>query len=245
MSKNELQPFEQSGFLAAANADYTDLLAELDGMDVRPDKIKIPAGGGLAFEVPGEDGEPEMAKEFSAVILFHHPMNAFYEGKYTGGHQPPDCASLDGKIAADRATGEVRSCTDCPKNEFGSKDDSGGKACQNRRRLFLLREGELFPVVLNLPAGSLQPFNDYVRTLLNKRTKTSFVVTRFRLKKVQSVGGVDYSQAQFSVDRPLEPAEKDFVARLSAQFADLAKADGFDDAAPADTDPGNAVEPLN
>ena len=32
----------------------------------------------------------ESVKEFSAVILHHHAMRAFYKEKYTGGNNPPD-----------------------------------------------------------------------------------------------------------------------------------------------------------
>ena len=38
------------------------------------DRVKIPSGGGLAFELPGEDDEnPESATEIVGVILDHHP----------------------------------------------------------------------------------------------------------------------------------------------------------------------------
>ena len=33
-------------------------------------------------------------KEFSAVILYHHPVLQYYKEKYTGGSNPPDCGSF-------------------------------------------------------------------------------------------------------------------------------------------------------
>ena len=53
---------------------------ELDGLTPSFERIKIPAGGGLAFEVPGDDPDsPDSVKEFKAVILYHHPINCYYE----------------------------------------------------------------------------------------------------------------------------------------------------------------------
>ena len=52
---------------------------ELAGLSSSFERIKIPAAGSTVFEVPGEDPDsPEAVKEFSAVILHHHPLNAFY-----------------------------------------------------------------------------------------------------------------------------------------------------------------------
>ena len=49
------------------------------------------------FELPGDEAdEPETVKEFSAVILYHHPVLQYYKEKYTGGSNPPDCGSFDG-----------------------------------------------------------------------------------------------------------------------------------------------------
>jgi hypothetical protein len=249
----ELQPQAQSGFLALANTDFAALLAEeFDGMDVAPDKVKIPSGGGLVYEMPSEDGEPEAVKEFSAVILFHHPLNCYYEAKYTGGNQPPDCASLDGKTGTVRASGATHACADCHLNVFGSAEN-GGKACQNRRRIYILREGELFPMLLSLPTGSLKEFNRYVKSQLTKGRKTNAVVTRFSLKKATNAGGITYSQAQFAVDRALEPAEVAFIEKLTEQVRGFAQRVGFEedaapeDAPPPDIDPetGELIEPLN
>ena len=55
---------------------------ELDGLRPSFERIKIPAGGGLAYEVPGDDpNSPDSAKDFSAVILYHHPINSYYKEK--------------------------------------------------------------------------------------------------------------------------------------------------------------------
>jgi len=236
-TKKEIAVQEPSGYMALAGTDIGDLIREeLDGLNLSFGKVKIPSGGGLCYEVPGEDGESDTVKEFSAVILLQHPLNAFYATKYTGGNQPPDCAAIDGKHGVKRATGEVCVCADCPHNQFGSADN-GGKACQNRRRIYILREGELFPMLLSLPTGSLQEFTRYLMGLLTKGRKSNSVVTRFSLQKATNKGGIAYSQAKFSVDRPLSPEEYAQIERLTEQVRAFSASVGFEEDAPVEDAP--------
>ena len=195
---------------------------ELDGLTPSFERIKIPAGGGLAYEVPGEDPDsPDSVKEFKAVILYHHPINCYYEEEYTGGNNPPDCGSMDGKVGIEAETGIVKSCADCEFNKFGSAKN-GGKACKQKRRIYLLREGEALPTILSLPTGSLGEFSKYVMRLLSKGKKTNGVVTKFTLKKAQNSGGINYSQAVFAVDRELTAEELKNVIPMSDQVKNMA-----------------------
>ena len=80
------------------NTEMNELISEeLAGLTIQFPVIKVPSGGGLAFEVPGDDpNSPDLQKEFNAVILHQHPMLSYYKEKYTGGNQAPDCGSYDG-----------------------------------------------------------------------------------------------------------------------------------------------------
>lgn len=40
-----------------ANAEAFDLQEEMAGLNITFDKIKVPSGGGIAFEVPGDNPE--------------------------------------------------------------------------------------------------------------------------------------------------------------------------------------------
>jgi hypothetical protein len=54
-TKNEMIPVENGGFLTEA-INLSDLFSEeLDGLRPTFDRIKIPAGGGISYEVPGDD----------------------------------------------------------------------------------------------------------------------------------------------------------------------------------------------
>ena len=56
---------------------------ELDGFTLSFDKVKIPAGGTTAFEVPGDDPEnPDVVKELKVIIIDQYPSNAYYKNAY-------------------------------------------------------------------------------------------------------------------------------------------------------------------
>ena len=241
---------QSTGYMALANNDIGAMMAEeLNGLDVNFERIKIPSGGSTVFEMPGEDGEVETVKDFSAVILYHQTLFAYYKNKYTGGSNPPDCASFDGITGEGAPGGE---CEACQFNQFGS-GENGAKACKSRRRVYILREGEIFPLLLSLPTCSLKGFTSYMMRVLSKRRNTNSVVTHFSLKKATSNSGVVYSQAHFTVDRPLTPEEYALVDKLSEQVKAFSKgvAYGYDAAASendgvyVDPDTGEIIEPLD
>ena len=102
---------------------------EMSGLSASFERIKIPSGGGTVFEISGDDpDEPETVKEFSAVILYQHPLNAYYKEEYQGGSNPPDCGSYDGVCGTGNPGGM---CKTCPYNAFGS-GKNGAKSPQYR-----------------------------------------------------------------------------------------------------------------
>ena len=222
MGKNEIAA---TNYTTLQGFNLADALSEeMAGMNVAFDRIKIPVGGGLVFEMP-ESGETETVKEFSGVILYHHPLFAYYSGQYTGGHDAPDCGSYDGVTGAGIPGGE---CARCPYNQFGS-GLNGGKACKDKRRIYLLREGELIPLLLTLPTGSMKEFGAYVKRLLSRGRKTNAVVTRFSLQKATNVGGIVFAQAHFAMERPLTDEELPYVLAMAEQVKAFAGQVGYED----------------
>ena len=175
-----------------------------------------------------------MVKDFSGVILFHHPMFTYYRERFSGGNNAPDCGSYDGITGVGNPGGV---CATCPLNQFGS-GENGGKACKNKRRIYVLREGELIPILLVLPTGSMKEFSVYIKRLLAKGKKSNSVVTKFSLKKVTNASGIAYSQAQFAVDRVLTAEEMPFVQAMSDQVKSFATRVAYDDA------PGEVIDPV-
>ena len=206
-----------------ANAETLDLQEEMAGLNITFDRIKVPSGGGLAFEVPGENpDEPDLQKEFKAVIVYHHPIHSYYKEKYTGGNEAPDCASIDGIVGVEKETGEMKRCKDCPLNEFGS-GENGGKACKNRRRIFILRENEIFPTLLSLPTASVDNFSKYIFSLVGKHKKSNQVVTKFSLKKDTNKNGITFSKVVLAYDRDLSPEEVENIQKIGEQVKAMAQ----------------------
>ena len=221
MSKNELILNETSGYLNLSNFNINgEFLEELSGLDNEFERIKIPAGGSTIFELPsGNPDEPDTVKEFSAVILYHHPMYIFYSSKYSGSSNPPDCLSTDGITGIGNPGGN---CINCPKNKFGS-GENGSKACKNKHQIYLLRENEMFPLILSLPTSSNKEFSKYIKRLLSKGKKSDKVVTKFSLKKAVNKTGISYSQVQFSVARELTNDETRLIKNYSEQIKSYAQ----------------------
>lgn len=221
MSKNELTVNTNQSYMNLANGGINgDFLEELSGLDNEFERIKIPAGGGTMFELPSSNpDEPDMIKEFSAIILYHHPMYVFYSSKFNGSNNPPDCLSIDG-VAGVGIPGVK--CMNCPKNKFGS-GENGSKACKNKHQMYLLKENEIFPVVLSLPTSLNKEFSRYIKRLLSRGKKSDSVVTKFSLKKAVNKTGISYSQVQFSVARELDIKEIELIKQYAEQVKSYAQ----------------------
>ena len=236
-----------SGYAALANRDIlSDAMEdECQGLEFTLDRVKLPTGGGTAFEIPSDEGEEsEMAKDITGVIVYNHPAYAYYRDKYTGGSNPPDCGSFDG-VTGIGTPGGV--CAKCPYNRFGSGEGQS-KLCKNKRMLYILREGELFPITLSLPTGSLRTFTNYVKSQLSRGRKLSQVVTKITLKKASNASGIAFSQAVFSFERMLNPEERSAVAGVTesvrAYAANLTPVSLIEEDLPVDPETGEVIEPL-
>lgn len=185
-----------------------------------------------------------MAKDITGVIVYNHPAYAYYRDKYTGGNNPPDCGSFDGVTGIGNPGGN---CQNCPYNKFGSGEGQS-KLCKNKRMLYILREGELFPITLSLPTGSLKSFTNYVKSQLSRGRKLNQVVTKITLKKATNASGIAFSQAVFSFERMLTAEERNAVAGVSetvkAYAANLTPASLIDDEPLVDPETGEIIEPL-
>lgn len=220
---NALAVLEQHKFeLIPMSDDIKDIIAEeMDGLGAVPfDTIKIPSGGGLSFEVPGENEDtPIAATELVGVIVDHHPVNAMWLNDYDGSNNQPDCASFDGKTAVD-SNGECKNCGTCPYNQFGSDRKGGkGKACKNMHRIYILMSGQVIPTLLVLPPSSIASWRNYIgKKIVVKGKRPWMVLTKVTLKKEKNENGIAYSQAVFTKVADLTPAECAEIKPLAESF---------------------------
>jgi hypothetical protein len=198
MGKNEVKAPEETFDLVTLDGDFAEAIAEeMEGLGTIPfDRVRIPAGGSLAFELPGEtEDDTESVTELKGVILDHNAINAYWPDKYSGGNEPPSCTSYDGKTGT-WIDGSQTSCENCPRNQF---KDEGGKDCKNMHRLYMLREGNPVPLILTLPPTSIKFFKNYIaKRILLKGLRCYKVITKITLKKEKSKDGIQYSHAVFS-----------------------------------------------
>ncbi|MBS3969646.1 MAG: hypothetical protein KGZ94_05970 [Clostridia bacterium] len=201
MNNNQIAVIEKFDIPAIAGGNMAAIAAEeMEGLqDVFScDRVKIPSGGGLAFEVPGEDPyNPDTVKELVGIVVDHHPVNAFWTEKFTGQNNPPDCSALDGKTGEGNPGG---GCKGCKFNQWGSDEEGKGKACKNMHRVFILPEGEMFPLMLTLPPTSIKNWANFLaKRVVSKGKRVCEVITKITLKKAANSTGIQYSQAQFAV----------------------------------------------
>lgn len=192
-----------------------ELADDIDGLQLSFQRVKIPGGGVLQFEMPGDDPEnPEYESALEGVILFNHAANSYWPaGSEYDDNTPPQCQSVDGKMGYGNPGGI---CETCVYNRFGSDPKGNGKACKNMRMLYLLRNGEMMPIQLSLPPTSIRPYTNFVNSafLLRGRRVCSGLV-QIGLRKVTS-NGFTYSVATFKKLRDFEGEE---LARICA-YAD-------------------------
>ena len=155
------------------------------------DRITVPLGGGLNWTVPTLEGE-DSAKSLDGIIVHWTAPKAYWQtGMEVGGNTPPDCSSHDGEIGYGQPGGD---CFSCPLNQWGSAEGGNGKACKEKRMLFLLRASDLLPIVIQAPSTSIQPIKKYFLRLANKSLPYWSVITSLSLEKGSNGAGIAYSR---------------------------------------------------
>ena len=218
-----------------------ELADDMDGLQLSFQRAKIPGGGVLQFELPGEDPEnPDYVQTLEGVILFNHSANSYWPaGSEYDDNTPPQCQSVDGKVGYGDPGGI---CEACDYNKFGSDPNGGGKACKNMRVLYLLRSGEMMPIQLSLPPTSIRPFTTFVNSafLLRGRRVCSGLV-QIGLRKGAS-NGFTYSVATFKKLRDFEGEELDQVCAYADSFHDQIKQTLSERASQNEAQAGDGVE---
>lgn len=215
MSKTKLMMNKNHGYMGLANFDMSkEFLQKLECFDDNLKRIKIPKGKGTMFKILDKDLDKlNSIKEISAVILYHYSTKTFYSLKNNERKIPLDYIILN-------QTPKVTNTYQTPIN-FINKFNNGAnisKFYKNKRKLYLLRENETFPIILLLPTSSNKEFSRYIKTLISEDKKLNYVVTKFSLKKVVNKHGSLYSKVEFKIDRVLTNEEITIIKNFSDQI---------------------------
>lgn len=247
MAKNEIVKAENYQLVAITGELAEAVSEEMDGLGaLQFDRVNIPSGGGIAFELPGEDNEPIAATAIVGVILDHHPVNAYWKAEFTGENIAPDCSSIDGKSGVVLETGEIRDCASCPHNQFGS-DGKRSKACKNMHRVYILQEKNPVPILLTLPPTSLKGLRDYIgKKIVLKGLRCYQAITKVTLKKETNADGINYSRAVFAYQDRLTPDQEkaaEAMREMVRSLRNTVTVGGDDAAAPSSSGSGQAPAP--
>jgi hypothetical protein len=183
------------------------------------DRIKMPSGGGITFELQDENGEATPCPALKAIVIGFKPFKSWYEKTYDQ-RDPDEEMPLPDCFSADTITGSGcncesyqipagQACASCPLNQWGSSRRGGkGKECHDRMRVWFLLEGYAVPMYIDLPKTSLTNFKDYRKRLTKKAKVIYGVVTVIKLEKAKSETKIDYSKATFNSAGDLAPSER-------------------------------------
>ena len=178
---------------------FTIMQAEDPELKIPTYRVKIPTGGGRAFDIiTGDEAFDISVSSFRGVVANYHNCNALYLSSEPN-NGPPDCSSPDGVKGLDMLSGEIKDCESCPSNQWGSGNGTRrGKACKNMRRLYILVEGSDMPIVMTLPPTSIAGWEKYKSAVLGVRRRTpKEVVTEFSLGAAVNDAGTKYSVVLF------------------------------------------------
>jgi len=221
MSENEVAKTEDVQYdVALAKEMGFDFTKNFEnGAEPRLPVVKIMHQGQM-FKI-GEDKD----ESFVGTILHYQRTNAYWEESFdqTGAGTPPDCASRNGRVPTDGDSIQADSCAKCQWNKFGS--DGKGKKCKNMYRMHILRDGDLLPIRIVVPATSMKNVDEYLTTLANKQLHYCMAKTKFSLVSAQSSGNIEYSKLVLSLEEVCQDMEQ--LKELKAQIDQYGKQ--FDD----------------
>lgn len=155
-------------------------------------RVTVPAGGGTMFSVPGIDG-PQDTKEIVGIIVATKHVRAYWPDSFdeTGGGTPPQCFSEDGEHGIGDPGIE---CATCPNAAFGTAKKGKGKACSEKRLIFLTTPDEILPITIIAPPTSLKNVKSYLMGLTSRGKKLHEILTGITLEKDKSADNIVFSK---------------------------------------------------
>lgn len=198
-------------------AELVETLQETLGGRLRPydlQRIVWPSGKATTWEIPTVGGDTVPAKEIVAVPILTTVSRQFWERKSVGADTtPPVCKSDDGEhghpTERGRELGATGDCRTCPLAQWGPNNTP--PACKERRDLFILREGDMFPMVLSIPPSSLKVWKEYVRPLGLQGLPHWMAITRFKLQTATNPNGDPYAQLKLEFVGKIDPSQKEIL----------------------------------
>lgn len=220
------------------------LAENLDGEEITMfdlERVKVPSGGGIAWELPDGEGGTDIQKQITGIVVFTKRIRSYWKTKFGegDGNSLPDCTSSD----CVRGVGDPGGlCKTCRFSQFNSALDKDGKpargqACSEKRLIFLMREGRSLPTVLIAPPTSLKPLKKWLFDLSNGGLIYFNVEASFSLRKTKNQGGTEYAEVVPTTVRVIDPAERERVEAFARATAATFRAYHGEDEATGEGEP--------
>jgi hypothetical protein len=211
------------------------------------ERIRVPAGGVPVWTIPTVEGE-QHEEEFVGIVLKTKTTRQMWRTPFGDGEKaPPDCVSEDGMSGVGDPGGP---CLGCAYNQWGSiklidpsEKDTKKKACQEKRMIYTILEGQILPHVVVAPAMSLKPSRKYLVGMTSATKRLHSVYTRFSLERGTNPKGIDYCKIIMNkvgdVEHPEETAAYAAAIEPYLTFSvdDLRAANDLRDEAGVDEEP--------
>lgn len=168
-------------------------------------RVPTPGSGGTTWTWVGVSGE-EHEKEIVGILVCYQMRGVLWPSEEPGKSAPllvsHDLltAEMVGDNPGDIDLAELEKCrlpdgrfdwARLPWNQWGSGKNGIGKRCKEQRLLFVLRQEDVWPMVITAQPGSLKTVRPFVHRLPVAHWRA---VVSLGLQKVPSKGGIDYAQ---------------------------------------------------
>lgn len=178
-------------------------------------RVRVPSGGASTWEYDSIEGTTS-TKELTGIVIHTNFQRAYWSGAFEGAGTLPQCYSTDAETGIGDPGGD---CSECPFAQWDSAPGSRGQACKLTRRLFLMTEDSLLPLLLICPPGSLKTIKQYFIGLASKALPFTSVETGLSLTREVNAQGISFARIKPRLIRTL-----DHDAALKARdYADMIK----------------------
>jgi len=153
-------------------------------------RITVPSGGATKWEIRDvtAKGGVRSVDTISGIIISNQYSRGYWEKPYGGADSgPPDCSSWEMDSYGMGVPGGE--CFSCQFNQFNTAAQGTGKACSEKRFLFMLTTDSLLPTVVQVPVTSIKPYTQFSVDVGSKmRLRPRQIVVDLSLKRESKSG---------------------------------------------------------
>jgi hypothetical protein len=186
------------------------------------DRVTVPAGGGIAWELQTLEGAVSAPHIDCVVVSFKDVRSMWRTPMEESGGGPPDCTSQDCITGIGDPGGD---CFRCPLAQFGSADKGRGQKCNQKRLLVALQPDAFIPMIIQLPPTSLKNCKKFFMRMSNERLNFYDAILRLTLTKDRNSANIEFAKVEFAMKakvpeelRPKIAAYAKAVDRLMSSF---------------------------